>query len=104
MHIFRIVLHGRHKYGTPPEDEELSALLMYLGSSILATLMSIFGKLCSAAGVHYLQLTAVRSSVLCLLIGPVLFKHRVNPFAITETYVQTAVPATAGGAGSPKAD
>ncbi|PRW59513.1 Permease of the drug metabolite transporter (DMT) superfamily [Chlorella sorokiniana] len=35
---------------------------------------------------HFFLLVAVRSSVLCLLVLPMLWCHRVNPFAINETF------------------
>lgn len=52
MQLFRIALHGRrhHPYGTPPEDAERAALLIYFLSTLLSAAMSVFGKLCSAAG------------------------------------------------------
>lgn len=88
MQLFRAILHARarraHGYGTPPEEQERSALAVYLLSSLLAAVMSVFGKLCSAAGVHFFTLVAARSGVLCLLLVPLLVKHRVNPFAINE--------------------
>lgn len=54
MQLFRIALHGRrhhhHPYGTPPEDQERAALLIYFAQTLLGIAMSVFGKLCSAAG------------------------------------------------------
>jgi len=92
----RITLHGlhlhlhlcqrqRHPYGTPPDAEEAAALWLYFLSSVLGAAMSVFGKLCTAGGLHFFMLVAVRSSVLCLLVLPQLIRHRLNPFAVTET-------------------
>lgn len=85
MHVFRHLVHSQHKYGTPPEEQEHAALFVYFLSGVLGCMMSVFGKLCSAAGLHFFSLAAVRSSVLCLLVAPLLIRKRVNPFAITKT-------------------
>lgn len=88
MQLFRITLHGyghrRHSYGTPPEEAEHSALLVYFFSSILGAVMSVTAKLCGAAGVHFFLLVTVRSAVLCLLLVPLLVRRRVNPFAFND--------------------
>ena len=54
MQLFRALLHGQrhHAYGTPPEDEERAALLLHFLSTILSAAMSVFARLCAAAGVR----------------------------------------------------
>lgn len=87
MQLFRILLHGwrrRACYGTPPEQQERRALTWYFASTLLGTLMSLFGKLCASAGMHFFLLVCVRSSVLCLLVAPLLWRRRLNPFALNE--------------------
>ena len=87
MQLLRIVLHAhqRNHYGQPEEEQQRAALLMYLVSTLVASAMSVFGKLCTGAGMHFFQLVAVRSAVLCVLVVPSLWRHRVNPFALTDT-------------------
>lgn len=85
--LLRQVLHARrhrHPYGTPPEAEERAALAIYLLSSILGCVMSVFGKLCATAGLHFFQLTAIRSAALCCMVAPMLLRKRINPFAVNS--------------------
>lgn len=84
--LLRQVLHARrhhHRFGTPLEAEERAALAIYLLSSILGCVMSVFGKL-AATALHFFQLTAIRSAALCLMVAPMLARKRINPFAVND--------------------
>lgn len=50
--------------------------------SLACPAISLRPQLCSVAGMHFFFLVLVRSATLCLLLAPLLIKHRCNPFKL----------------------
>ncbi len=67
--------------------QERRGLWLYLLNGVLVSVLGVFSKLASHAGVPFFELVLARSVAMVLCTVPLLARDHINPFAHHDKYV-----------------